>query len=54
MRIQETEEYRIVKQLTAEENRSRLRKAALIVPAFMVVAYGGMLAFMDFMLYLWQ
>lgn len=53
MRIQETEEYRLVKQLTAEENRVRLRKALIVVPAFMAIAYGAMIASMELILYIW-
>lgn len=53
MRIQETEEYRLVKQLTAEENRVRLRRALIVVPAFMAIAYGAMIASMELILYIW-
>lgn len=54
MKIQETQEYRLVKQLTAKENKVRLIKAAFAVTTFMVVAYGGMIATMDLLLYLWK
>ena len=54
MRIQETEEYRLVKQLTAEENKKRLVKSFFYVTAFMGVMYTGMIAAMDLMLYLWN
>ena len=53
MRIQETDEYRLVKQLTTEENRVRLRKALIVVPAFMGIAYGAMIASMELILYIW-
>ena len=36
MKIQETQEYRLVKQLTAKENKVRLIKAAFAVTTFMV------------------
>ena len=51
MRIQETEEYRIVKQLTSEENKRLLRKAVWQVPIAMATMYTGMYTFMY--LFLW-
>jgi len=52
MKIQETEEYRLVKQLTSEENRKAVLNAAWQVPLTMGVLYAGMYGFMYFFLWL--
>ena len=52
MRIQETEEYRIVKQLTSEENNQLLRKALWQVPFAMGTVYASMYAFIYFFLWI--
>lgn len=49
--MQKTEQYRIVKQLTADENRELIRKALWQVPIAMGAMYAGMYAFMY--LFLW-
>ncbi len=54
MRIQETEEYRLVKQLTAKENRTAIKKALWQVPAAMFTVYAGMWGFMYFILWIWN
>lgn len=52
MRIQETEEYRIVKQLTSEENKQLLRKALWQIPVAMGTVYASMYAFIYFFLWI--
>lgn len=52
MKIQETEEYRLVKQLTSEENRKAVLNAAWQVPLTMGVLYASMYGFMYFFLWL--
>jgi len=54
MKIQETEEYRLVKQLTSKENRKAIINAAWQVPVAMACMYAGMYGFMYFMLWLWK
>ena len=52
MKIQETEEYRLVKQLTARENRRAIINALWQVPVVMGTMYAGMYGFLYFFLWL--
>ena len=54
MKIQETTEYRMVKMLTAQENRKAVLNALWKVPLSMACMYAGMYGFMYFLLWLWQ
>lgn len=54
MRIKETEEYRIVKQLTSQENKKAILNALWKVPLGMAVMYASMYGFMYFMLFIWN
>ena len=52
MKIQETEEYRLVKQLTAKENKTAIINALWQVPLLMASMYAGMYGFLYFFLWL--
>jgi fluoride ion exporter CrcB/FEX len=54
MKIQETTEYRMVKMLTAKENRKAIYIALAKVSLSLACMYAGMYGFMYFMLWLWK
>ena len=54
MKIQETTEYRMVKMLTAKENRKAILLAVGKVSLSMMCMYAGMYGFMYFLLWLWK
>ncbi len=53
MRIQDTIEYRLVKQITAKENRKNVKKAILGGAMLVLSAYAMMYVMMYIMLAIW-
>ena len=54
MKIQETTEYRIVKQLTAKENKEAIKKGFVLVSLGMAIMYGSMLGFFNLLIWVWN
>lgn len=54
MNIRETEEYRLVKQLTSKENRKALKKATIDVGLFFAMVYAGYFLALYGMLFIWN
>ena len=53
MRIQDTIEYRLVKQITAKENRKNVKKAILGGAMLVLTSYAMMYVIMYIMLAIW-
>lgn len=54
MKIQETTEYRLVKQLTKKENREAIKRTAIASAILMGLIYSGMYGFMYFVTWLYH
>ena len=54
MNIRETQEYRLVKQLTKKENKEAIKRTAIASVILMGLVYSGMYGFMYFVTWLYH
>lgn len=52
-RIQDSYEYKLIKRLTAEENRKEIRKVVLLGSAMFIIGYAFLILLLNLMVWLW-